>query len=173
MGYLYGIGHCHLPPVLSLGEVMPVKTPQFIATKPDDNGNPVGGGYQCTVCGLTTLINGEPHISSAGKVCFPAPAGQPILVKGGMKGEVIRHPAPVVETVETIHKEMEQLGEGFKERIKAAEARQHAADEALAATHAAEAAAAPVLTPEEIQAARLADATAKRDAALAAKKAAS
>lgn len=117
---------------------MPVKTPQFIATKPDDNGNPIGGGYQCTVCGLTTLTNGEPHISAAGKVCYPAPEGQPILVTAGPRGSVIRTVAPAPETPADVRKAADAARADLDARMAAAKERENAALEARRAAEAAE-----------------------------------
>lgn len=128
---------------------MPIKTPQFVATKPSETGHPIGGGYQCTVCGLTELTNQEPHISSVGRVCYPAPPGQAILVKGGPKGEIIRAAVPAPETVEDIHKEIEPLRVSIEARIKAAQAREDAALEAKKLAEAEELKAATELAAAE------------------------
>ncbi len=130
---------------------MPAKTPKFIAMRPDDTGHPIGGGYQCTVCGLTELTNGEPHISSTNVVCHPAPAGQPILVRGGRKGEVIRTNPPPPETVADIHKEVEGVRASYDARYKAAQEREAAALEAKEVAEAAEAKAAAEFAAVEVE----------------------
>ena len=56
-----------------------LKTPKFIPMRPDDDGNPIDGGYKCSACGLEGLRNNEPHVMASGRVCFLAPAGQKIL----------------------------------------------------------------------------------------------
>jgi hypothetical protein len=161
--------------VRPLGEIMPVKTPQFIPLKPDANGRIEGKGYQCTVCGLTGVGLGEPHISMAGRVCYASPDGSPILVKGLRNGSLLRSNPPAVETVASIQDEMRQLGAGFQERIKAAEEREAAAAQTQIT------AATPAVAPEttaaqtepaespESYAVRLAAATKARDEAAAAK----
>jgi hypothetical protein len=105
------------------------------------------------VCGLTGLVNNEPHISSVGRVCYPAKPGEEIYVRGGNKGEVIRtnppEPKPP-ETVEDIHKEVEAVRASYEVRFKAAQEREAAALEAKEVAAAAEAAAAADL--EKIQA---------------------